>query len=257
MYSAGKDGDLRDIWRRVTGEIPLEKRASSSGTATIMTVLGKEEISEHSIPGVSKEIAIIGKHLQEHNARRVAVYLPNSLEFLAVLFAGAFYGFTPILIPYNQPHPALVELLQATGADSLVAQAGSVPLADVTRSVPSLRQIVWTVEKTSRHMDWSEVPEGIGGKVDVSVWHELVQDSKHTEDVLPSDGGKAPGVVFLWQEAVGKPAEIVEFTQQVSIQSPATTHILTFTEPRCCCWLTHHITAHRAALLGFRHFLTR
>jgi acyl-CoA synthetase (AMP-forming)/AMP-acid ligase II len=214
MYSAGKDGDLRDIWRRVTGEIPLEKKASSSGTATIVTVLGKEDITEHNIAGISKEIAIVGKHLQEHNAKRVAVYLPNSLEFLAVLFAGAFYGFTPILIPYNQPHATLVELLQATGADSLVAEAGSVPLADVTRSVPGLRQIVWTVEKTSRHMDWSEVPEGIGGKVDVSVWHELVQDSKHTEHALPSEGGKAPGVVFLWQEAVGKPAEIVEFTQQ-------------------------------------------
>ena len=215
MYSAGKDGDLRDVWRRVTGEIPLEKRASSSGTATIMTVLGKEEITEHNIAGITKEIAIVGKHLQEHNPKRVAVYLPNSLEFLAVLFAGAFYGFTPILIPYNQPHATLVELLQATSADSLIAQAGSVPLADVTRSVPGLRQIVWTVEKTSRHMDWSEVPEGIGGKVDVSVWHELVQDSKHTDHVLPSDGGKPPGVVFLWQEAVGKPAEIVEFTQQV------------------------------------------
>ncbi|KAL1593040.1 hypothetical protein SLS59_009510 [Nothophoma quercina] len=214
MYSAGKDGDLRDIWRRVTGEIPLEKKASSSGTATIMTVLGKEEISEHNIAGITKEIAIIGKHLQEHSAKRVAVYLPNSLEFLAVLFAGAFYGFTPILIPYNQPHGTLVQLLQATGADSLIAQAGSVPLADVIRGVAGLRQIVWTVEKTSRHMDWSEVPEGIGGKVDVSVWHELVQDSKHTEDVLPSDAGKAPGVVFLWQEAVGKPAEVVEFTQQ-------------------------------------------
>ncbi|KAJ4311814.1 hypothetical protein N0V94_007756 [Neodidymelliopsis sp. IMI 364377] len=214
MYSAGKDGDLRDIWRRVTGEIPLEKKASSSGTATILTVLGKEEISEHSIAGISKEIAIIGKHLQEHKAKRVAVYLPNSLEFLAVLFAGAFYGFTPILIPYNQPHPALVDLLQQTGADSLIAQAGSVPLADVTQSVPALRQIVWTVEKTSRHMDWSEVPEGIGGKVDVSVWHELVQDAKQTDDGLPSDTAKAPSVVFLWQEAVGKPAEVVEFTQQ-------------------------------------------
>jgi hypothetical protein len=229
MYSAGKDGDLRDIWRRVTGEIPLEKKASSSGTATIVTVLGKEDITEHNIAGISKEIAIVGKHLQEHNAKRVAVYLPNSLEFLAVLFAGAFYGFTPILIPYNQPHATLVELLQATGADSLVAEAGSVPLADVTRSVPGLRQIVWTVEKTSRHMDWSEVPEGIGGKVDVSVWHELVQDSKHTEHALPSEGGKAPGVVFLWQEAVGKPAEIVEFTQQVGTSVLCKDCILNFT----------------------------
>ena len=250
MYSAGKDGDLRDIWRRVTGEIPLEKKASSSGTATIMTVLGKEEISEHNIAGITKEIAIIGKHLREHSAKRVAVYLPNSLEFLAVLFAGAFYGFTPILIPYNQPHGTLVQLLQATGADSLIAQAGSVPLADVIRGVAGLRQIVWTVEKTSRHMDWSEVPEGIGGKVDVSVWHELVQDSKHTEDVLPSDAGKAPGVVFLWQEAVGKPAEVVEFTQQVSAASlPTSIADLTRTSPLPLVRSLHPFLPHNASQL--------
>lgn len=214
MYSAGKDGDLRDMWRRVTGEIPLDKKASSSGTATIMTVLGTETLSEHDIAGVSREIAIIGRHLHEHKAKRVAVYLPNSLEFLAVLFAGAFYDFVPVLIPYNQPHATLVQLLHQTAADVLIAQAGSVPLAGVSKSVPGLRQIVWTVEKTSRHMDWSEVPEGIGGNVDVSVWHELIQDAKNERDVLPSDAAKAPNVVFLWQEAVGKPAEVVEFTQR-------------------------------------------
>ncbi|KAF9691368.1 hypothetical protein EKO04_010914 [Ascochyta lentis] len=214
MYSAGKDGDLRHIWRRVTGDIPLDKKASSSGTATIMTVLGTEEVTEHDIAGISREMAIMGRHLQEHGAKRVAVYLPNSLDFLTVLFAGAFYGFTPVLVPYNQPHTTLLHLLQQTGADSLIAQAGSVPLAHVTQSVPALRQVVWTVEKTSRHMDWSEVPEGIGGNLDVSVWHELVQDAKHSDDVLPSDTTKAPNVVFLWQEAVGKPAEVVEFTQQ-------------------------------------------
>ena len=255
MYSAGKDGDLRDIWRRVTGEIPLEKKASSSGTATIMTVHGKEDISEHNIPGITKEIAIVGKHLQEHNASRVAVYLPNSLEFLAVLFAGAFYGFTPILIPYNQPHTTLVELLQATGADALIAQAGSVPLADVTRSVPALRQVVWTVEKTSRHMDWNEVPEGIGGKVDVSVWHELVQDSKYTEDVLPSSTGKAPGVIFLWQEAVGKPAEIVEFSQQVTFLTNKLTgpQLTPQEEHRLRRRLAHHLPPHRPPLLRLGH----
>jgi hypothetical protein len=214
MYSAGKDGDLRDIWRRVTGEIPLERGATSSGTATIMTVYGKEGISEHKIEGISKEIAIIGKHLKDHGAKRVAIYLPNSIEFLAAIFAGAYYGFTPILIPYNQPHPALVDLLVQTGADALIAQAGSVPLAHVIEGASGLRQIIWTVEKTSRHMDWSEVPEGIGGKIDVSVWHELVQDQQSGASTLPTDTDKAPGIVFLWQEAVGKPAEIVEFTQQ-------------------------------------------
>ncbi|KAF2826589.1 hypothetical protein CC86DRAFT_18737 [Ophiobolus disseminans] len=214
MYAAGKDGDLRDIWRRVTGEIPLERGATSSGTATIMTVYGKEEISEHKIDGITKEIAIVGQHLKDHGARRVAIYLPNSIEFLAAVFAGAFYGFTPILIPYNQPHPALVELLAKTGADALIAQAGSIPLADVIRGASGLHQIIWTVEKTSRHMDWSEVPEGIGGKIDVSVWHDLVQDQQDGAATLPKSTEKAPNVVFLWQEAVGKPAEIVEFTQQ-------------------------------------------
>jgi acyl-CoA synthetase (AMP-forming)/AMP-acid ligase II len=215
MYSAGKDGDLRDIWRRVTGEIPLEKGAKSSGTANIMTVFGKEGVTEHKVEDITKEIAILGKHLQERGAKRVAIYLPNSLEFLAALFAGAFYGFTPILIPYNQPHQTLAELLLQTGADALIAEAGSVPLAELSQGVTGLRSIIWTVEKTSRHMDWSEVPEGIGGKVDVAVWHELVQEQKNATTPLPSTSGKPPNVVFLWQEAVGKSAEIVEFTQQV------------------------------------------
>jgi acyl-CoA synthetase (AMP-forming)/AMP-acid ligase II len=215
MYSAGKDGDLRDIWQRVRGEIPLERGAKSSGTAHIMTVFGKEGVTEHEVEDITKEIAILGKHLQDRDAKRVAIYLPNSLEFLAALFAGAFYGFTPILIPYNQPHQKLTELLVQTRADALIAQAGSVPLALVGQNVSGLRSVIWTVEKTSRHMDWSEVPEGIGGKIDVAVWHELVQEQKSAATPLPSTSEKPPNVVFLWQEAVGKSAEIVEFTQQV------------------------------------------
>lgn len=218
MYSAGRDGDLRDIWRRVTGEIPLGN-ATADRTAKIMTVFGKEDITDHNIADLTKEISVVGKHLKEHGAKRVAVYLPNSVEFLATLFAGAFFDFTPILIPYNQPHETLVELLIRTGADSLVAAAGSLPLADVGKGVSGLRQVIWTVEKTSRHMDWNEVPEGIGGKIDVSVWHELVQDQKNGSPTLPPGPDKTAGVVFLWQEAVGKAAEVVEFTQQVSRQS--------------------------------------
>ncbi|KAF2113880.1 hypothetical protein BDV96DRAFT_578457 [Lophiotrema nucula] len=216
-YSAGKDGDLRDIWRRVTGEIPLEKNANSvpsSGSAKIMTVYGKEGITDHKLEDITKEIGVIGQHLKSHKAKRVAVYLPNSIEFLATLFAGAFYGFSPILIPYNQPHQTIIELLIRTGADSLIAEAGSLPLADVSKGVSGLRSVIWTVEKTSRHMDWNEVPEGIGGNIDVSVWHQLVQDQRNGKIELPESKEKAPSVVFLWQEKPGKAAEIVEFTQQ-------------------------------------------
>ncbi|KAF2728177.1 acetyl-CoA synthetase-like protein [Polyplosphaeria fusca] len=222
LYSAGKNGDLRDIWRRVTGEIPLEKNVphapasttAGPGTATIMTVFGSEGATEHSIAELTKEISVIGQHLKDHGAKKVALYLPNSVEFLAALFAAAFYDFTPILIPYNQPHPTLIELLAHTGADSLIAEAGSIPLADVSKGVSRLRSVVWTVEKTSRHMDWNEVPEGIGGKIDVSVWHQLVQDQKNGKPELPQGSGDAPDIIFLWQEAPGKPAEVVQFTQQ-------------------------------------------
>ncbi|KAF2871099.1 hypothetical protein BDV95DRAFT_495051 [Massariosphaeria phaeospora] len=215
MYTAGRDGDLRDIWRRVTGEIPLEKNnAGSTGPGKILTVFGKEDVTEHSISDLSKEIGVIGKHLKDHGAKRVAVYLPNSIEFLVALFAGAFYGFSPVLIPYNQPHAVVIDLLLQTGADALIAEAGSVPLAEVSKGVPGLRQVIWTVEKTSRHMDWNEVPEGFGGKIDVSVWHELVQDNKTGAAELPQSPAQPPNIVFIWQEAVGKPAEIVKFTQQ-------------------------------------------
>ncbi|KAF2276464.1 uncharacterized protein EI97DRAFT_433295 [Westerdykella ornata] len=214
MYSTGKNGDLRHIWQRVTGEIPLEKGSESSPRGKIMTVFGKEDIIDHDIDHLTAEIKVIGKHLKDHGAKRVALYLPNSVEQLAAIFAGAFYGFSPILIPYNQPHPTVIELLIRAGADSLIAQAGSVPLDDVSRGVSGLRQVIWTVEKTSRHMDWNEVPEGIGGKVDVSVWHDLVQDQRNTPPALPTDTEKAPGIVFLWQDGLSKSVEVVEFTQQ-------------------------------------------
>lgn len=214
MYTAGRDGNLRDIWRRVTGEIPLERGQSSSGTAKILSVFGKD-LTDHSIADLTQEINVIGKHLQDHGAKRVGIYLPNGVDFLTALFAGAFYGFSPVLIPYNQPHSTLIELLNQAGVDSIISNAGAIPLEEVRKGVAGLRNIIWTVEKTSRHMDWNEVPEGIGGKIEVAVWHQLVQDQKGEPIALPPDTGKPPNVVFLWQEAVGKPAEIVEFTHQV------------------------------------------
>jgi len=214
MYSAGQDGDLRAVWRRITGEIPLEKGATSRGTATLMTVLGTDGIAEHRLTDLSLDIAVVGRHLQAQGAQRVAIYLPNSIDLLSALFAGAFSGYTPILIPYNQPHTVLVDLLVRTRADALIAAAGSVPLADATRGAPAVRQVIWTVEKESRHMDWSEIPEGIGGNVDVAVWHELVHDHSASAPTLPTTNDKAPGVVFLWQGAADRPTEIVEFTQQ-------------------------------------------
>lgn len=222
-YAGGKDGDLRDIWRRVTGEIPIEKGfGASAPVATveqgkILTVLGKEEVIEHSISDITKEIAVIGAHIGKHRGTRVAIYLPNSIEFLAALFSCSFYGLTPILIPYDHPTTEIIGLLQKTKADVLIAEAGSLPLQEVAQKHKSLKQVIWVVEKTSRHMDWTEVPKEIGGNVDVSVWHQLVQDSQDvtTADMPDIKSEELGKIVIVCADKPGSEERIIEFTQQV------------------------------------------
>lgn len=94
-YSRGRDGDLRDVWRRVTGELPPEKppvRGQQPETPApearqkILTVMGKAEVIEHKISDITKEIVVIGEHIKKHGGKKVALYLPNSIEFLATVF---------------------------------------------------------------------------------------------------------------------------------------------------------------------------
>jgi hypothetical protein len=89
-YTAGRDGDLRDIWRRVTGEIPLPPARgvpqASNELPKILTVLGKAELTDHSISELTKEISVVGSYMHKHGGSRVAIYLPNSVEFLSTIF---------------------------------------------------------------------------------------------------------------------------------------------------------------------------
>ncbi len=134
------------------------------------------------------------------------------------MLAGAFFGFTPVLLPYNQPHAIVMDLLRQTNADALVAQAGSLPLEELSRAAGGLKQVIWVVENTSRHVGWSDVPNSIGTKIGVSTWHELVEQQRSSPAELPADGsGRKPGnLVAVWQSRSGADAEIVEFTQAAS-----------------------------------------
>jgi AMP-binding enzyme len=222
-YAGGKDGDLRDIWRRVTGEIPIEKAfggsvsAAGGGQGKILTVLGKEEVIEHSTSEITKEIAVVGAQIRKHGGSRVAIYLPNSIEFLAALFSCSFYGLTPILIPYDHPTREIISLLRETKADVLIAEAGCLPLQEVAKRHTSLKQVIWVVEKTSRHMDWTEVPKDIGGKIDVSVWHQLIQDHQDisTSDMPNLKSEDLGKIVTVCADKPGSKERIVEFTQNV------------------------------------------
>ncbi|QDS68750.1 hypothetical protein FKW77_004769 [Venturia effusa] len=221
-YAGGRDGDLRDIWRRVTGEIPVEKGFGASapappvGPGKILTVLGKEEVIEHSISEITKEIAVVGAHIQKHGGTRVAIYLPNSIEFLAALFACSFYGLTPVLVPYDHPVEGIIGLLQKTQADVLIAAAGSLPLQEVAKKHKSLKQVIWVVEKTSRHMDWTEIPKDIGGNIDVSVWHQLIQDHQDLSNAdMPDIKSEELGnIITICADKPGSEERIVEFTHK-------------------------------------------
>lgn len=88
-WAAGKDGDLRDIWREV------QRGGGSSSTAhdgkpipkgLIMTVFGKQELVEHDIDQLSRDIAILGKHFNDAGVKKLAIYLPNSVEYLCAVF---------------------------------------------------------------------------------------------------------------------------------------------------------------------------
>lgn len=85
-WSAGRDGDLRDIWRQALRG-PVDDNGSAVGVARakLLTVLGKR-IIEHDLDEVSKMINIIGKFIQEGQGKIVAVCLPNSVELLATIF---------------------------------------------------------------------------------------------------------------------------------------------------------------------------
>ncbi|KAL8981336.1 MAG: hypothetical protein Q9177_005607 [Variospora cf. flavescens] len=215
-WAGGKDGDLRDVWKKAVQGPAGEEGKSTGNPAKILTVLGKEEVVEHKLEEISRDINAVGKHLNQHAANRVAVYLPNSMELLITLFASAFYGFTPILVPQGQSLEDLSTMLKAASVDTLVTLAGSVPLQALLEQYPDLKQVVWVVEKTSRHMEWSEVPEGVGGKAEIAVWHDIIEErrSSVTGD-LTND--KEPTNVIVISKNVSNLStgfDIVEITQQ-------------------------------------------
>jgi len=91
-WANGKDGDLRDVWREVCrgGTTGPDGKEVSKGA--IMTLYGKEEVVDHDIEGLSMEIDVMGKHFKAAGVKRVAIYLPNSVEYLSTIFGMLEYS---------------------------------------------------------------------------------------------------------------------------------------------------------------------
>lgn len=85
-WKSGKDGDLRDIWREVLrgGRVGTDGKEVPQGS--IMSVFGKEKVEEHDLAKLSKQINVLGKYWKETSQGKVAIYLPNNIEYLVTIF---------------------------------------------------------------------------------------------------------------------------------------------------------------------------
>ena len=85
-WKSGKDGDLRDIWREVLrgGRVGTDGKEVPQGS--IMSVFGKEKVEEHDLAQLSKQINVLGKFWKESSQGKVAIYLPNNIEYLVTIF---------------------------------------------------------------------------------------------------------------------------------------------------------------------------
>ena len=94
-WSMGRDGDLRDVWRRALAGQLDEHGKPKVQPGKVFTLLGKEEALETSFEKLSEELNAIGKHLKNHGSSRVAIYLPNSPQLLVSLFGKHLDMFSP------------------------------------------------------------------------------------------------------------------------------------------------------------------
>lgn len=78
-WTAGRNGDLRDIWRSAV-------RGTPDGTrGKLYTVLGKS-LKEHNLDDISQEINILGKYARDSGVKTAVVRLSDSVELLSAIF---------------------------------------------------------------------------------------------------------------------------------------------------------------------------
>lgn len=98
-WKAGRDGDLRDIWRAAM-------RGGAEGSrGEIMTTCDSRQVFKHDTNQLSRQIAILGHYLEIYNVKRMAICLPNAVELLCALFGGSARDLVNVLMAdYDSVH---------------------------------------------------------------------------------------------------------------------------------------------------------
>lgn len=85
-WSAGRPGDLRDIWRTAVRGAVNEEGNPTGQRGKILTILGREKVIEHNPDDLTLGINVIGQYVKRNNGQSVAVCLSNSVELLSAVF---------------------------------------------------------------------------------------------------------------------------------------------------------------------------
>ncbi len=98
-----------------------------------------------------------------------------------------------------------------------MASAGILSVVDLISTYKGLKEIIWVVEETSRHMDWTDDAADQKAPIRTSIWHELIEAKRTVATLeLPERGSEEPkSLVSIWQSERDHPGTIVEFTQGV------------------------------------------
>lgn len=123
-----------------------------------------------------------------------------------------------MIIPHDISSELVSKFVKQSQAQLLIAEAGALDLTILTKGNKKLNHVIWVAPQGSRHMDWNDVPEGIGGDLEVSVWHELVKDKGDSVgSEVPQTDSKSPTspIVTLWPATSPESGEFVEYTPEV------------------------------------------
>lgn len=85
-WHPGRDGDLRDVWRKAVTGATDDKSNSLGQKGKFLTIHGRENVVEQTFSDVTRAINAIGGFVQQKGGKTVAVSLSNSVELLATVF---------------------------------------------------------------------------------------------------------------------------------------------------------------------------
>lgn len=83
-------------------------------------------------------------------------------------------------------------------------------------AAPSIKNIIWKVEEASKHIDWTDKPDGIGS-VELYQWHDIVAERKASTEVPALDKDSKTGPIATFWKGKGDKYELIEYSPETIV----------------------------------------